>query len=459
MNARWHAVRLLLTATWRRTIQAPAAMLALLVALTLPLTLGLLVPSYADAAGLRILNDQLASQARQTQRPAMSLLFRHVRGSKATPWRTILAADNLVAQNAPQFLGIPIQRVTRHIRTIPFQIMLVDGQSDGIPLGNAAIATLIGVEDHMRVVTGRLPKADATQTEAMISIASANTLGLNVGDTIVASSPNGTQSLPITIVVLWRALDPTSPDWLYDPSTLDSLILVDPQRMQTDVSETFPDAVAQAAWYLQPAPLALGPGDIGTFEARIRTLAQELAKVPAKLERSPLESFRNAQTTITALTIRTSAVAAPIALLALFFVVQLATINYERRRDEYALLRSRGVAVLWMAGVSALEWLCYVILTGIIAVPSAIFATQIMLRTQSFLQITAIATPLTGLPSNAFVGFGAIALIIIGLGIRPVVMSGRNTLSSSGKSRRSDQLRSVARLLIEVLVVAAVGYG
>jgi uncharacterized membrane protein YidH (DUF202 family) len=75
------------------------------------------------------------------------------------------------------------------------------------------------------------------------------------------------------------------------------------------------------------------------------------------------------------------------------------------------------------------------------------------------LQITAIATPLTGLPSNAYVGFGAIALIIIGLGIRPVVMSGRNTLSSSGKSRRSDQLRSVARLLIEVLVVAAVGYG
>ena len=459
MNARWHAVRLLLTATWRRTIHAPAATVALLIALTLPLTLGLLVPSYADAAGLRILNDQLASQARQTQRPAMSLLFRHVRGSKATPWRTILAADNLVAQNAAQFLGIPLQRITRHIRTIPLQIMLVDGQTAGIPLGTAPIATLIGIEDYMRVVNGRLPKPTASQTEAMISLNSANALGLNVGDTIVASTANGKQSLPITIVGLWKALNPTSPDWLYDPATLDSLMLVDPQNMQTQVSAVFPDSVAQAAWYLQPAPIALGPGDIGTLEARIRTLAQELAKVPAKLERSPLESFSTAQTTITALTIRTGAVAAPIALLALFFVVQLATINYERRRDEYALLRSRGVSMLWMAGVSTIEWFCYVTLTAIIAIPSAIFATQIMLRTQSFLQITTIPTPLNGLPSNAFVGFAAIALIIIGLGIRPVIMSGRNTLSTSGKSRRSDQLRSVARLLIEVLVVAAVGYG
>ena len=200
MNARWQAAQLLLTATWRRTIQAPAATVALLIALTLPLTLGLLVPSYADAAGLRILNDQLASQARQTQRPAMSLLFRHVRGSKATPWRTILAADSLVSQNAAQFLGIPIQRITRHIRTIPLQIMLVDGQTAGIPLGTAPIATLIGVEDHMRVVSGRLPKPTTNQTDALISINTANALGLNVGDTIVASSANGKQSLPITIV-------------------------------------------------------------------------------------------------------------------------------------------------------------------------------------------------------------------------------------------------------------------
>lgn len=459
MNTRWHALRLLLTATWRRTIQAPAATIALLVALALPLTLGLLVPSYADAAGLRILNDQLTNQTRQTQRPAMSLLFRHVRSNKATPWRTILAADNLIAQNAPQFIGIPLQRLTRHIRTIPLQMMLVDGQSAGVPLGTAAIATLIGIEDHMRIVSGRFPKPDAPQIEALIALNNANILGLNVGDTVVLSSGNGKQSVKIAIVGLWRPLNPTSPDWLYDPSTLESLVLIDQQSMQARISNVFPDAVAQAAWYIQPKPFALGPGDIGIFEARIRMLAQELAKVPAKLERSPLESFRNAQTTITALTIRTGAIAAPIALLALFFVVQLATINHERRRDEYALLRSRGVSVFWMAGVNAIEWLCYVILTAFIAVPSAILSTQIMLRTQSFLQITSIATPLSGLPSNAFVGFVAIAILIIGLGIRPVIVSGRHTLSTSGKSRRSDQLRSVARLLVEVLVVAAVAYG
>ncbi|MCX6016850.1 MAG: ABC transporter permease [Chloroflexales bacterium] len=459
MNPRWHAVRLLLTATWRRTLIAPAATIALIVALLFPLTLGLLVPSYADAAGLRILNEQLAKQARQTQRPAMSLLFRHVRGNKATPWKTIFAADNLVAQNAAQFLAIPLQRITRHIRTVPLQIMLVNGLAAGIPLGTAPIATLIGIEDHMRIVSGRIPKYSLSQTEAMISFNAANTLGLNVGDRIVASTANGKQQLPVTIVGIWKVLDPTSPDWLYDPSTLDSLLLVDAHSMQAQVSEIFPDAVAQAAWYLQPAPYLLGPGDVSTIESRIRTLAQELAKVPAKLERSPLESFQFAQTTINSLTIRTAAVAAPIALLALFFVVQLATYNHERRRDEYALLRSRGVSVIWMTAVSTIEWFCYVMLTMFVAMPCAVFATQIMLRTESFLQFTLMPAPVTRLPLNSFLGFSLIALLIIGLGIRPVIISGRNTLSTSGKSRLNNQFRAAVRLLIEVLIGVAVCYG
>ena len=83
ISAPWHAIRLLLLAAWRRSVVAPAANLALLAALTIPLALAITVPTYADAAGLRILNDELARQTRQTQRPALALLFRHVRSNKA----------------------------------------------------------------------------------------------------------------------------------------------------------------------------------------------------------------------------------------------------------------------------------------------------------------------------------------------------------------------------------------
>jgi hypothetical protein len=65
------------------------------------------------------------------------------------------------------------------------------------PSGNAAIATLIGVEDHMRIVSGRLPTPNAKQIEAIISLNNANALGINIGEHDVASTANGKQSLPL----------------------------------------------------------------------------------------------------------------------------------------------------------------------------------------------------------------------------------------------------------------------
>ena len=133
----FHAVILLLRATLRRTIAAPTATLALIFALCIPITLAVIVPSYANAAGIRILANQMERQTRQTQRPALALLFRAVRGTKPLPWRTIRAGDALMTQNAGAFLQIPIASLTRHIRTIPYALMAVQGTDGGVALGTA----------------------------------------------------------------------------------------------------------------------------------------------------------------------------------------------------------------------------------------------------------------------------------------------------------------------------------
>jgi putative ABC transport system permease protein len=459
LSAPWHAIRLLLLAAWRRSVVAPAANVALLAALTIPLALSITVPTYADAAGLRILNDELARQTRQTQRPALALLFRHVRSSKAVPWRTIIAADNLMANSASTFLGLPLANQTRHIRTTQMRLLSVQGQGSGTILGNAAIGSLSGIDPLIQIIDGRMPQATATAVEIMVSRETANSIGLNIDDQLVITNTNGTASLRVMVVGIWQAYNEEDPAWLYDPTTLYELILVDHATMTDQIADTFVDSVAQAAWYLQPEITALGPGDIGNLEQRIRTLAQELEKVPAKLERSPLNSFAQARQTIDELTLRTGIIAAPIALLALFFVLQLATINYDRRRDELALLRSRGMSIMRILVIGAVEWLSYVLIACLPAVPLALLASTYMLRSESFLRLSATDIPIPGLPLNAIVGVTVIGVLIIMLGLRPLILASRRTLMDSGKSRRRDQLVGFLRILFEVLVLAAVGYG
>jgi putative ABC transport system permease protein len=438
---------------------APAANLALLAALTIPLALAITVPTYADAAGLRILNDELARQTRQTQRPALALLFRHVRSNKAVPWRTIIAADNLMSNNASTFLGLPLANQTRHIRTTQMRILSVQGQGDGTLLGNAAIGSLSGVDPLIQILDGRRPQSNDSNVEIMVSRSTANALGLNIDDRLVITNNNGTASLRVTVVGIWQAYNEDDPAWLYDPTTLYELILVDHATMSAQIADAFVDSVAQAAWYLQPEITTLGPGDIATLEQRIRTLAQELEKVPAKLERSPLNSFAKAKQTIDQLTLRTGIIAAPIALLALFFVLQLATINYDRRRDEIALLRSRGMSLFRILVIGAVEWLSYVIIACIPAVPLALLASTYMLRSESFLRLSATPVATPGLPLNAIIGACLIGAVIIMLGLRPLILASRRTLMDSGKSRRRDQLVGFLRVLFEVLVLVAVGYG
>lgn len=458
-SAQWHAIRLLLLATWRRSIVAPAANVALLAALTIPLALSITVPTYADAAGLRILNDELSRQTRQSQRPALALLFRYVRSGKAVPWRTISAADNLMANSASAFLGLPLTNQTRHIRTTQMKLLSIQGKAGGTVLGNAAIGSLSGTDTLIDVLDGHLPQPNPTTVEIMVSRSIANTLGLNLNDQIVITTPSGTESLRATVVGIWQAYNEEDPAWLYDPTTLYELILVNHETMNTQIADTFRDSVAQAAWYIQPEITALGPGDIAPLEQRIRTLAQELEKVPAKLERSPLTSFAKAKQTIDELTIRTGIIAAPIAMLALFFVLQLATINYERRRDELALLRSRGMSLGRIMFIGAVEWLSYVLVACIPAIPFALFASAFMLQSESFLQLSREPMYIPGLPLNAFMGALGIGAAIIMLGLRPLILASRRTLTDSGKSRRRDQLVGFLRILFEVLVFVAVGYG
>lgn len=459
MRSHWHAARLILTAVWRRTRTNPAPTIALLVALVLPLMLGLTVPSYADAVGIRILNQELAAQSRTTQRPALALLFRYVRANKAVAWRTILSADALVSQNAASYLQFPIARITRHIRTTPLKVMLVVGNDDGIPMDNAAIGTLVGIDEYMKYVSGRAPTATSDRTEIAVSQRLANRYGLNIDDVLVVSSSDGQRTLSGSIVGIWTPLQRESQEWLYDPDALESLLLVDPQTLTEVVSRTFPDSVAQAAWYIQPAPFMLAPSDVWIIEQRIRTFSQELAKVPAKLDRSPLERFTNTQVTIRTLTLRTSAVAAPIALLALFFVMQLANITYQRRQDEYILLRSRGVSLTWFLIVSAVEWMCYIVIATLFAIPLSIVSTQIMLRTDSFLQLTSLDVAWSWLPTQSFVGAALIAIVIVILGIRPVISTFQRTLSNNARSRRIDRVRMFGRIMVEVIVLIAVIYG
>ena len=119
----WLANWMLLRASLQYNAQSFGLVAALGTAIFIPLVLSIAIPTYAYSAQVRIFNDQLQAQFNQTNRSPLTLLFRHLRGSKATPWSSIQSADQLMREYAIDYLGIPMRQSTAHLRTTPLSVL------------------------------------------------------------------------------------------------------------------------------------------------------------------------------------------------------------------------------------------------------------------------------------------------------------------------------------------------
>lgn len=381
--------------------------------------------------------------------------------------------------------------VARNVTLGKFKVENASASPGAQPLAGQP-QSLTGYQNHVRVVSGRLPaKADGVLEVAMgTSVARAS--GLKVGDRFILQdfvdtcvrhfqaddapppppcTPTATFSFGFP-AVLTAIIEPTSEtdrwwtlgarrffDPIEQPRPEPSIapMFADESALLGLAARAFPSYRASAAWFVYTTGGALNRGNYLRARGDLDALRLELEPIQALVShplRDTLDNYSKTsnfqQKPLTILLLEITAIA-------LFYVAIVAALLVERQAAEIALLRSRGASM----GQVLLLFTIQGLVIGIPAVLAAPFlaalATALLGLTPLFSSVSNGALLPVGVPPLAFgMAAGGVLLSLIAF-----IVPGAIVAKASATSLRRGQARPAAsfiqRYFIDIgMAVAAI---
>jgi putative ABC transport system permease protein len=455
---------------WAQRGLTGATALGLVIAVALVTT----VPLYADAVNFRVLQEQVGVQAEQRHHPAFAYLYSYVGSWQgAIEWEDVQALDDYFRGPAPADLGLPLQLGVRHFETDRFRLYPAgagqyDDQGDGLAVVN--LATTEGIADHIEIVVGRFPQvADPgpqTPIEVLVTEPFATQLGLQVGETFVAYNyrePSAPMSeIPIQIVGTWRPLDRDEAYWFFKPSVFDDLLLVPEATYVRRLAPLLGDEVYLAVWYLVMDGGEVRTDDVGRLVAGARRVERQVANLlPNTIDMiSPVEALDAYRRAVGPLTILLTAYNVPVVALVLAFIALVVGLAVEQRRNEIAVMRSRGATPWQVLGFATLEGVLLGALAWALGTSVALGSTQLMGRARSFMDFSASAALRVTLNQAAFRAGGLAVGLALVAQVFPTAAASRDTIITY----KQEQARSTARpwwqrAWLDLLLMIPAAYG
>src|SRR6266498_3615253 len=294
--------------------------------------------------------------------------------------------------------------------------------------------------------------------EAMASESLANEFGVQVGDTYSLRTEKG--QIPITIVGLWRAVDPTASYW---DTKDESLLLVHEETYKGIISERVNDELRNATWSITADGSSLHAKDVAALQEHIHTIENQANRLLPKtaLIASPLEALARYQHNAPRLTYLLFAFSVPILSLILAFIGLVAGLFVNQQRGEMAILRSRGASTLQVVGISLLQG----IILGAVSLAGGVglgyWITQSIGKARSFLDFSAAGgLRVTMTPQVLGYGLLGIAIILLIQVLIPTLSAAQNTIVTYKQERaRSFRVPWWQRYWLDILLLIPAGYG
>jgi putative ABC transport system permease protein len=432
------------------------------------------VPLYADATYFRLLREELLAgrEVDLTQKPVdyapLAFVFEQKAAGKNSPqWKNVVAVDEYLSNEALRTIDLPILQLVRRFRTDGYNMYPPrDPNNPGTQysLTTANFAFITPMEDTIIVVNGTTPRPfvsllrEGDAIEAMASESLANEFGVQVGDTYSLRTEKG--QIPVSIVGLWRAVDPTAPYWDVKD---DSLLLVNEETYKGIISDRVGDELRNATWMIIANGSSLHANDVPTLKEHIQTIESRANTLLPKtvLIASPLEALARYQENAPKLTYLLFAFSVPILSLILAFIGLVAGLFVNQQRSEMAILRSRGASMMQVVGMSLLQG----IILGAIALAGGVglgtLITHFIGKARSFLDFSATGGLRVSMtPQVLGYGLSGIGIILIIQVLIPTLSAAENTIVTYKQERaRSFRAPWWQRYWLDVLLLIPAGYG
>lgn len=446
--------------------------LATLLGLVAGVAMIMAVPLYADAVNFRVLEEQLSRSADRTSKPPFAYLYDYV-GSWAGPtsWAGTRELDAYLRGPGGAQLGLPLTVFTTHFETDAFRLYpSADGEySEDRSLGFATIATAENLADHITLVEGRFPEPSAAGStgpvEVLVAQARATELGLQVGDELVAYNPDPDSPLreiPVRVAGVWLPRDANDDYWYFAPEALNERLFVPQQTFVERIDAAIPNAVHRAVWFLVGDGSGITTENVDALAANAGAVMRRVDNLLPEIRNpiTPVEGFRGYRRAVEELTVLLAAFNVPIIALVLAFIVLITGLAVDQRRNEIAVMRSRGATPWQVVGFAIVEGVLLGLLALVLGALLALLLTQLMGKTRSFLDFTAdysLRVSLTRAGIRA--GVLAVALAVVAQ-VLPTLSASRETIITY----KQEQARTVRkpwwqRAWIDVLLFGVTVYG
>ncbi len=447
--------------------------LATTLGLIISVALAMSVPLYADSILHRMLTTRVEGNERKVGEPnaPFSLLFQNLEGRRGNgDWSKLEAVDTYFTSGEVQKdLGLPLRLNVRYFKT--YAVGLYESQTTpqltDKPYTTASLGTLTGVENFITLVDGRLPSATGNMIEVLVSERQARTKKLQVGQSFLAFYHDTTRpenpdlQLPITIVGIWQTTNLADDFWFFDPVSFDEVLLM-PEDIFFGPAATLEGQHWISEWYLVPDATPVRSDGVDDMLKRLSNVQKKATELNPSLSTRllPLELLKKYQVSARQLTFSLFVFSVPIVGLLIAFINLVVGLAVERRRNEIAVLRSRGASVWQVVAMAGLEGgiLCGTAL--LVGLPLSELITRAMGHTRSFLNFTLPGDLNLRLTQPTWLfGLATLGLALM-VQLLPTSEAARQTIVTY-RQERAREMRAAwwQRLWLDVVLLAVAIYG
>ncbi len=478
----------ILLSTWaifviavKRIISQKGLALASLIGLVFSIALTTSIPVYTDAVYFRLFNESLdpnrSNSSTLNKKAPFALLFSYqVDPRHLKRWEDVQPASQFITQQAAARIGLPLKQVVRYFNS-DTMALYPKGETNfnntKTLLGWYSFSTLNDIEKHITLLEGRLPVVDHnpdSTVEVLISKNMANKLGLQAGEEYttfarLAMPDTGATvavTIPMRISGIWEPTDPTDSYWFIQTSFLDERLLVTEEIFSQQIATYIAGPIYTSMWYVMMDGSGVKYSDAGPIAGRINAVYQQASQIlpDLKLLQSPLDALAAYHTNSVLLTVQLYAFSLPILGLLLAFVSMTAGLSVEQRRNEIAVMRSRGAVMMQMIGIAALEGLILGMIGLALSIPISLVIARWIGEVRTFLDFGALSSlPVRMTTTSLEYGLAAVALALLSQ-VLPTISAARHTVTTY-KQERSRMLRKPwwQRAWLDVLLFIPTGYG
>ncbi|MCA9994259.1 MAG: FtsX-like permease family protein [Anaerolineales bacterium] len=450
--------------TIRRLWAQKGLSVATAVGLTAVVALMMLTPLYASGVYYQLLQDDLERVARQTNRSAFTYLLQYQGfNTRSLSWDEVAPADDYLSSDEPT-LGLPVQTQTGMMVSQRFRLFPQGGQTS---LGRVQLAVVNGLGENGRLLEGTWPQDapdnPSTAIEVTVGNSFAQRTGVQIGDlfTIVDESANGT-NFPLQIVGIWEPINPRSPFWVLPLPDFANYFVIPAASFASRIAPNIEDDVVEAAWQVVLDGSEVGIDQIRSMGSRYQTVENRMATLlpDARVLQTPVEALALYNSSVTSLVLLLTAFNVPILGLVLAFVGLVVGLSVGERRNEIAVMRSRGATLAQMLTMGLLEGVALGLIALVLGTALALWLTALIGHTRSFLDFSAESELRVVLTQGAIrAGLTAVFLALLAR-IVPTLTAARHTIITYKQDRARAQANPWwQRTWLDLLLMIPAAYG